>query len=60
MEVYKNRGCCDRCPWWLWLLLGLLLLAALLGLLFGFKDSLFGKDRKETNSGKAVTTGEAE
>mgnify|MGYP003495389318 CR=1 FL=1 len=48
VEVFKNRGFCDRCPWWLGLLLCLLLLGALLGLFYGFKDTLFGKKSKAT------------
>lgn len=35
------------CPWWLWLILGLLALLLLAGLLYGFFSGAFGGHRKE-------------
>lgn len=37
----RTQDCCSACPWWLWALLGLLLLLGLLsGLLYAFSDQL--------------------
>lgn len=56
VDVYKQRGFCDGCPWWLCLLLGLIGLLLFLGLLYGLKDTLF----KNWGSSKVVKTGSEE
>lgn len=63
----RTQDCCSACPWWLWALLGLLLLLGLLsGLLYAFsdqlglskrttKENLENTNNKEDNGNKIVT-----
>lgn len=45
---YRNCACC---PWWLWTILGLLLLTALVGGLYSLNGNTFGKGiKKETKN----------
>lgn len=56
----REKGCCDSCPWWLWLILCLLFSGLLIGFLIGFKDTIFGGQKTQKKEEEVPTITESQ